>query len=293
MSGISNYTLNQKINAILGKTSGLPSVIDLDSTLTAGNNAGTNDIDMNNNDILQVNNIDLTTINGGAYPPTITTPNLDAVLTTGNSAGTNDIDMNNNDILQVNNIDLTTINGGAYPPLVADNTLTEVLTAGNNAGGLSITNLNDLGVTTINGTAFPPPAPTSYNPILQSVGGNLNSGNYSVRVGYYIQLGKLVWFEVRITIQGKGGLGGGSEDIRITLPITASSITDLTQSLNIGNIVSMNTSIVSAFANIPSGGQDFVQFPIKTTASTGTSNAKVSDIGSSFQIRFGGFYFTD
>ena len=69
MSGISNYTLNQKINAILGKTSGLPSVINLDTTLTTGNNAGANDIDMNNQDILNVNNIDLTTINGGAYPP--------------------------------------------------------------------------------------------------------------------------------------------------------------------------------------------------------------------------------
>ena len=57
MSGISNYILNQKINAILGKTSGLPSVINLDTTLTTGNNAGSNDIDMNNNDILQVNNI--------------------------------------------------------------------------------------------------------------------------------------------------------------------------------------------------------------------------------------------
>jgi len=57
MSGISNYTLNQKINAILGKTSGLPSVINLDTTLTTGNNAGANDIDMNNNDILQLKNI--------------------------------------------------------------------------------------------------------------------------------------------------------------------------------------------------------------------------------------------
>jgi len=52
MSGISNYTLNQKINAVLGKTSGIPSVINLDSTLTTGNNAGSNDIDMNGNDIL-------------------------------------------------------------------------------------------------------------------------------------------------------------------------------------------------------------------------------------------------
>ena len=57
MSGISNYTLNQKINAILGKTSGLPSVINLDTTLTTGNNAGANDIDMNNNDILNTASI--------------------------------------------------------------------------------------------------------------------------------------------------------------------------------------------------------------------------------------------
>ena len=57
MSGISNYTLNQKINALLGKTSGLPSVINLDTTLTTGNNAGANNIDMNNNDILQLKNI--------------------------------------------------------------------------------------------------------------------------------------------------------------------------------------------------------------------------------------------
>ena len=57
MSGISNYTLNQKINAILGKTSGIPSVINLDTTLTTGNNAGANDIDMNNNDILNTASI--------------------------------------------------------------------------------------------------------------------------------------------------------------------------------------------------------------------------------------------
>ena len=56
MSGISNYILNQKINAILGK-SGSGGAGDLDSVLTAGNNAGANDIDMNNNDILQLNNI--------------------------------------------------------------------------------------------------------------------------------------------------------------------------------------------------------------------------------------------
>jgi len=80
MSGISNYTLNQKINAVLGKTSGLPSVINLDTTLTTGNNAGANDIDMNANDILQVNNIDLTTINGSAYPPVVASTPSGAIM---------------------------------------------------------------------------------------------------------------------------------------------------------------------------------------------------------------------
>ena len=56
MSGISNYILNQKINALLGKSGG-GGGSDLDAVLTAGNNAGANDIDMNNNDILQLKNI--------------------------------------------------------------------------------------------------------------------------------------------------------------------------------------------------------------------------------------------
>ena len=90
MSGISNYTLNQKINAVLGKTSGIPSVIDLDTTLTTGNNAGANDIDMNNQDILNVDNIDLTTINGSAYPPTTSSANttLEDFDTDTNTAST-------------------------------------------------------------------------------------------------------------------------------------------------------------------------------------------------------------
>ena len=108
MSGISNYTLNQKINALLGKTSGLPSVINLDTTLTTGNNAGANDIDMNNQDILNVNNIDLTTINGGAYPPTIPTP-----------TNINITDDNTNAVFYP-----TFVSGTGTQPLLADTTTT-------------------------------------------------------------------------------------------------------------------------------------------------------------------------
>jgi hypothetical protein len=72
-------------------------------------------LDMNNNNILQVNNMNVTTINSSAYPPA-TADTLSAVLALGNSAGSNNIDMNSQDLqnvdeLQVDNI--TGRNGGA------------------------------------------------------------------------------------------------------------------------------------------------------------------------------------
>ena len=117
MSYSSNFNLNQRISyleSIINQiTPSLP--LDLANILLQGNSAGATDIDLNNNDILNVNNIDLTTINGSAYPPSSST-DLANVLLQGNSAGATDIDLNNNNILQVDNINLTTINGSAYPP---------------------------------------------------------------------------------------------------------------------------------------------------------------------------------
>jgi len=107
-------------------------------------------IDMNGGDIIQVDNIDLVTINGSAYPPVVSADTLSAVLTAGNNAGSNDIDMNSNDILLVNNIDLVTINGSAYPPVVSADTLSAVLTAGNTATNSIILNNGATNVITTN-----------------------------------------------------------------------------------------------------------------------------------------------
>jgi len=85
-TGTLNYTtLNPPITAPTNT---------LTDVLIAGNNAGSNDIDMNSNDILLVNNIDLVTINGSAYPPVVSADTLSAVLTAGNTA-TNSIILNN------------------------------------------------------------------------------------------------------------------------------------------------------------------------------------------------------
>jgi hypothetical protein len=136
----SNYQLNQKINNLQQQINNIPPPAgeqDLNSVLIVGNSAGTNDINMNNNDILAVDNINLTTINNSVYPPIIPTDTLSSVLAAGNSAGTNDINMNNNDILAVDNINLTTINNSVYPPIIPTDNLQNVLIAGNTASGTS------------------------------------------------------------------------------------------------------------------------------------------------------------
>jgi hypothetical protein len=125
MSGISNYTLNQKISNLQAQIQS----VTLDAVLTSGNDAG-------GQSITNLNDVALTTING--LPPA-GAENLQQTLTIGNNAGSNDIDMNNQDILNVNNIDLTTINGSAYPPTSsADTTLEDFDTNTNNSAVLGL-----------------------------------------------------------------------------------------------------------------------------------------------------------
>jgi hypothetical protein len=87
---------------------------------------------MNSNNILNVANINLSTINGSAYPPTVTTPTLSSVLTTGNSAGTSNINMNSNSIINANEIDILKTTTGIGNPAI------EITT---NATGPSASNL--------------------------------------------------------------------------------------------------------------------------------------------------------
>jgi len=121
MSYTSQYNLNIRLSALEARINALVPVppgyaYDLVSVLGVGNNAGTFDIDMNNNDILNCNDLDVVTINGAAYPPVVPADTLQAVLTAGNSAtGTmatitlNDTDVGNiaNPILSLQNSNAT------------------------------------------------------------------------------------------------------------------------------------------------------------------------------------------
>jgi len=141
---------------------------DLNGILAVGNNAGSQNITNLTN--LSVSNIDttninLSTINNSAYPPTYSAPDLASVLSAGNYAG-------NQDINNVNNLNVYSINGTYYPPYpIAPYGLTQTLAYNNNASGYSMTNISNIDLFTINGSAYPPSASI---PDLNNV---LNQGN--------------------------------------------------------------------------------------------------------------------
>jgi hypothetical protein len=129
----------------------------------------------------------------------------------------------------------------------------------------------------------------SFSPTLRdSAGGVLNTGSYAIRVGSYIQLGKLVFFQIRIAINNKTGLSPGN--IIISLPINPTITANLFQSLTIGVMQNLNTTIVSSSAQIP-GSLAIIDFLIRTNSSASATSLSTSAIGNTFTISVGGFYF--
>jgi hypothetical protein len=86
MSYSSNYNLNQRISYLESIVQQIIPVlpIDLANVLLQGNSAGASDIDLNNQDILQVDNLDVVTINNGAYPPPSLSLNITSTNTNSN-----------------------------------------------------------------------------------------------------------------------------------------------------------------------------------------------------------------
>jgi hypothetical protein len=89
-------------------------------------------LDMNTNDILQVGNINLSTINQTAYPP----PSSFVGTATGN------LNMNNNSITNVINV-----NGVSYPP---PSSFVPIATENLNMSSFDITNVSNINTTNIN-----------------------------------------------------------------------------------------------------------------------------------------------
>jgi hypothetical protein len=118
----------QLVNKLYVDTLPLPPTENLDATLTAGNSAGANQINMNSNKI--INCLDPTLAQDVAtknYVDTLPTPTLSAVLTAGNIASA-DINMNDFDISAVNDITMS----GLVPSITATNVLGNMVISASN-----------------------------------------------------------------------------------------------------------------------------------------------------------------
>jgi len=182
--------------------------------------------------------------------PVGTDSNLATVLTNGNSAGTQNIDLSNNDILQVDNINLTTINGLPFTP----------------STGL-----------------------TAYTPIIESSGG-AGAPTYALNIGQYTQIGKIVYFQMAMTLSGLGTLPAGT--IQIPLPIgqndgaSASFTTTLWTGINAVTLPSWNSSEGSCAV-----GANFLTLSYRPAVGSATySQLSVSTITSTFAFRMNGQY---
>jgi hypothetical protein len=132
----------------------------------------------------------------------------------------------------------------------------------------------------------------SYTPILQdSLGNTLNPSSYKFRIGQYLQVGNLIWFQVNIGINNKSGLGSLLLQLQVTLPKPSTST--IIQSLNVSNILYPLSNISWINAQVPAGTNiSYCNFPVKNSQLTNNEFLKNNDVSTSFEIYFGGWYFS-
>lgn len=133
----------------------------------------------------------------------------------------------------------------------------------------------------------------TYLPVLKDSTGHIVSGsNYRYRIGQFIQVGNLVWFQGCIAIGSKSDLGISSNTLYITLPVVVNN-SPTAQSLSISNYVNMLSNISWMNGQIVSGTNiDRFQIPVKVSQLSNNQLLTVGDIAYNFELYFGGFYFT-
>jgi hypothetical protein len=130
----------------------------------------------------------------------------------------------------------------------------------------------------------------TYTPSLVSGGGALAAGAYTTRVGRFIQVGKVVWFQVAIAINAKTGLLAG--DLTLTLPVASANISNLFGCPVIGLISNITPAFVEATALINANSSTILIRYRPTTTTSFPSTLEDSDIGTSFNLRVSGTYFS-
>lgn len=203
------------------------------------------DINFNSNNIMNVNNLQVSTINGAT--PSITTPNLNSVLTAGNTTTVN-INMNNRNIqncgyVQTNIIKPTTANGDIRFDTDIDANSNQLINTGRISQVPLVGTQNEFKKSNfteilLNGVPVTSGGGGSFNGTMES---NLDMNSYDIINNNSIQTNN-------ITI-GDGGSGdlNLNGDLNI-IPLTTSTIygnTLLLDNFGLNNVNGMNMSLDS------------------------------------------------
>lgn len=125
----------------------------------------------------------------------------------------------------------------------------------------------------------------SFTPTLVSAGGGTPS--YSVQSGVYTKVGRVVHFQLRVTLSGLGSLAAGAMTIA-GLPFTANASTALATA-PFGFYGGLATSIYNIFGFIL-GSSTSVSIYILTAAATSPTAMNKTDLGAGADFVCGGSY---
>lgn len=260
-------------------------------------------VDISGNDVLNVNNINLTSINGVPYTGGGPNPNLSTVLGVGNSAGTYSIDMNSQNITGCNNLGVSTIN--SKTPAYANGTNTfsanNSFTASNTfEGSITIreTNMQSGYTFTQGGSAtIQQTGITGTNTLKAcSIKGNLDvSGNISITTDKTISYDGDLYFNPNGggSIIANGATGIGLSNFGINNARGISTITGSQVNLGAGSTMSIGNGSIYECADITVGTvYSTTTMADKMAVNTTNINGSVFDVSGNVYFHDGTMYLT-
>ena len=102
--------------------------------------------------------------------------------------------------------------------------------------------------------------------LTDSGGGSLNAGNYLVRTGSYIKVGRMVFYQAVIYIQTSTASINAANTIQISLPFLSLNQAGLAQTLSVGRILLTTPNMVS-FGAVIQPNTTFAEIWFRTAAS--------------------------
>jgi hypothetical protein len=133
--------------------------------------------------------------------------------------------------------------------------------------------------------------PITFQPSLTDSGGtSLDTGNYNIRTGFYIKIGRMVCYQATISIKNGITSLNSANTLRLTLPVV--SLISLSQSFTVGRMSGLGVSLVQVGAVIEPG-TSFMTFTYRASQSASDTPMLCNAIAVGTTISVGGSYISN